>query len=117
MKNGILGIFYGIFALSALAGAAASVMLYPTHGANGTSAGYFTMVIFPTVFLLTGLAGIRFRYWWGVTALLWLGLAGYFLTLQETGTGFPFLLAVYLFLALAAGTSGMLLRRQLSRPK
>lgn len=117
MKKTVSVILYGIFVLSALAGMLCAAVLYPTHAANGTSAAYFTMIVLPTVFLLAGLTGIRFRYWWILTGVLWLGLAGYLLALQETGTGSAVLLAVYLILSLAAGITGVYLRRQFSSPK
>ena len=117
MKKRICVFFYSVWALLALAGVVAAVVLYPTHAANGTSAAYFTVILFPTGFLCLGLTGIRFRYWWIIAGALWLGLAGYLLPLEGTGTGLMLLLAGYLFLALAAGFSGILLRRQLSSPK
>lgn len=117
MKKYILWGIFGIFGILAVSGIAGAVILYPTHGANGTSVGYYTMILFPTAFILLGLTGIGFRYWWIPTGVLWLGLAWYLLTLPGTSTGFLILLAAYLILSLAAGISGRLLRRQFSSPK
>jgi hypothetical protein len=106
MKKSILALLYGVLVITALAGVAAAVVLYPTHGANGTSVGYFTMVLFPTAFLLLGLAGIFFRYWLVTVLSSWAGLAGYLL-FSESGGLWPFLLCiVYLLLSLSAGVCG-----------
>lgn len=115
MKKVILWMIFGILGVFAVVGIAGAVVLYPTHAANGTSVGYFTMVVFPTVFLLTGLAGIRFRYWWVGTAGLWLILLGYLAAAEGVGAWLLLMLA-YLLPAGLAGGCGVFLRRQI-RPK
>ena len=106
MKKSILALLYGVLVITALAGVILTVVLYPTHGANGTSVGYFTMILFPTAFLLLGLAGIFFRFWLVPAFLAWAGLAGYLL-FSESGGLWPFLLCiVYLLLSLLAGVCG-----------
>ena len=115
MKKGILTVLYGVLMITALAGVAAAVVLYPTHGANGTSIGYFTMVLFPTAFLLLGLAGIFFRFWLFPVLLAWAGLTGYLL-FSESGGLWPVLLCiVYLLLSLSAGVCGTALRKLQTR--
>ena len=111
MKKSILALLYGVLVITALAGVILTVVLYPTHGANGTSVGYFTMVLFPTAFLLLGLAGIFFRFWLVPAFLAWAGLAGYLL-FSESGGLWPFLMCiVYLLLSLSAGVCGTALRK------
>ena len=109
MKKNILWGIYSVFALLALAGIVSLAVLYPTHAAHGTSAGYFTLLLFPVIFLLTGLSGIRFRYWWVPAAALLLGLAVYLLSFPEV---FP-ILFLYICLAAGSGISGQSLRREI----
>ncbi|MBR5444845.1 MAG: hypothetical protein IKV57_01905 [Clostridia bacterium] len=111
MKKSILALLYGVLMITALAGVILTVVLYPTHGANGTSVGYFTMVLFPTAFLLLGLAGIFFRFWLVPAFLAWAGLAGYLLFSENSGLWPVLLCTVYLLLSLSAGVCGTALRK------
>ena len=115
MKKSILALLYGVLMITALAGVILTVVLYPTHGVNGTSVGYFTMVLFPTAFLLLGLAGIFFRFWLFPVLSSWTGLTGYLL-FSGSGGLWPFLLCiVYLLLSLSAGVCGTALRKLQTR--
>jgi len=106
MKRIMLTCVYGIFVLLALWGIGAAVYLYPTHAANGTSAAYFTMVLFPTAFLLAGLTAVFWRYWWcllvGGTAVL----AGYLFAAEPGNLVWLWFLVGYLVCGGLAGLTG-----------
>jgi len=112
MKRVIVSCVYGLFGLLAMLGTAAAVYLYPTHAAHGTSVAYYTMILLPTVFLLTGLTSVFWRYWW---CLLAGGLTALAVYLYAAEPGNPVWLvfpAVYLVCGSIAGMAGSMLRTE-----
>ena len=111
MKTWICRICYGGFVLLGWLGGIRAVLLFDSHAANGTSVGYFTMIVFPAVLVLLGLTGIRFRYWWIPTGICWLGIGMVLLASGPVEPMLFLLLAVYLLLGMLPGVCGSLLRR------
>ncbi|MBQ8400831.1 MAG: hypothetical protein IJX14_02775 [Clostridia bacterium] len=111
MKRILLWCVYVLFALLAVIGMIGAVYLYPTHAAHGTSAAYFTMILFPTVNLLLGLTGILFRYWWVLEGAAWIGLLVYMIPFINIDLFLFGCMLLYLVLGMSAGFAGGALRR------
>ena len=105
---------WGIYLLSACLtawGILATAVLYPTHAVNGTSVAYFTMILFPTVFLATGLSSVFWRHWWILPAVGAAVLAVYLFAVEGEALTWLWLLAGYLVCGIPAGLAGRVLRR------
>ena len=114
MKRTLLRIAYIFFICLTVLLTVQAVRLYPTHAANGTSAAYYTVILFPAVFLLTGLISVIWRYWWILSAGGILVLAGYLTLNGWMGPNLLVFLAVYLMLGGMAGVTGGFLRKKKS---
>ena len=111
MKRNLAGAAYIVLVCLTILLTGQAVRLYPDYAANGTSAAYFTVILFPAVFLLTGLMAVVWRYWLVLSAGGILALSIY---LALNGWMEPNLLVflfVYLLLAGAAGMAGGFLRK------
>lgn len=111
MKQKLAWGIYLLFACLAVLGSIAAAVLYPTHAANGTSVAYFTMIVFPTVFLVTGLSSVFWRHWWVLPAAGAAVLAVYLFAVERESLTWLWLLAGYLVCGIPAGLAGRILRR------